>query len=180
EIEKAHPDVFNVLLQLLDDGRLTDSRGHVVDFKNTIVIMTSNLGSRFLQERERLGEKELSELMTGALREFFRPEFLNRVDGIVTFDFLTREETARIVDFQVAKINERLAEQRLVLQLTPRALAEIAERGYDPAFGARPLKRLLQSLVLDPLARLLIEEKIHEGDTVTADWKDGELSFTAA
>ena len=179
EIEKAHPDVFNVLLQLLDDGRLTDSRAHVVDFRNTIVIMTSNLGSRFLQEREGRSSEEIAKLMTGALREFFRPEFLNRVDGIVTFDFLTRKEIGRIVDLQVARINERLAERRLVLRLTERARDEIAETGYDPAYGARPLRRLLQTIVLDPLARMLLEGEILEGDTVTADWRDGKLSFDA-
>ncbi len=177
EIEKAHPDVFNVLLQLLDDGRLTDSQGHVVDFKNTIVIMTSNLGTRLLSERESLEVDELSEKMMGILREFFRPEFLNRIDEVIVFHFLTREDIGRIVDIQVAQINERLHEQNLELQLTERAREVLADKGYVPEFGARPLKRLLQRHLLDPLAKLLIEGKIIEGTPVVADWRDDGVVF---
>jgi ATP-dependent Clp protease ATP-binding subunit ClpB len=177
EIEKAHPDVFNVLLQLLDDGRLTDSQGHVVDFKNTIVIMTSNLGTRLLSERESLAVDGLSEKMMGLLREFFRPEFLNRVDEIIIFHFLTRGDIERIVDIQVAQINERLRDQNLELQLTERAREILADKGYVPEFGARPLKRLLQRHLLDPLAKLLIEGKIVEGAPVVAEWKDDGVVF---
>lgn len=177
EIEKAHPDVFNVLLQLLDDGRLTDSQGHVVDFKNTIVIMTSNLGTRLLSERESLSIDELSEKMMSILREFFRPEFLNRVDEVIVFHFLTREDIGRIVDIQVTQINERLREQNLELRLTERASEVLADKGYVPEFGARPLKRLLQRHLLDPLAKLLIEGKIVEGTPVVADWRDNEIVF---
>ncbi|HER44012.1 MAG TPA: ATP-dependent chaperone ClpB [Candidatus Eisenbacteria bacterium] len=175
EIEKAHPDVFNVLLQLLDDGRLTDSHGHTVDFKNTIVIMTSNLGNQFLGEKDRLSDEEISERMRAALRSFFRPEFLNRVDEIIVFRFLTRENIMKIVDVQIEDLNERLAEKRLALELTGEAREFLAERGYDPDFGARPLKRLMQRLLLDPLAKLLIEGGIDEGDTVKAVVREGEI-----
>jgi ATP-dependent Clp protease ATP-binding subunit ClpB len=177
EIEKAHPDVFNVLLQLLDDGRLTDSQGHTVNFKNTIVIMTSNLGNQFLAERDRYSEEEIFSMMLDALRGFFRPEFLNRVDETVLFNFLTREDILRIVDLQVAQVNERLLEKSLVLKLTDQARTLLAEKGYNPDFGARPLKRLIQKHILDPLARLLVEGVVSEGDTIGIDVKDGEISL---
>ena len=175
EIEKAHPDVFNVLLQLLDDGRLTDSQGHTVDFKNAIVIMTSNLGSQFLKERDVMSEEEISQRMMDALHAFFRPEFLNRVDEIIVFHFLSHDDILSIVDLQVAAINERLAEKKLTLTLTRAARNAFMEYGYSPDFGARPLKRLMQKWLLDPLARLVIEGTIVEGDTVAADWKGGEI-----
>jgi ATP-dependent Clp protease ATP-binding subunit ClpB len=179
EIEKAHPDVFNVLLQLLDDGRLTDSQGHTVDFKNTIVIMTSNLGNQVLGERNTLSSDEISERMMASLRSFFRPEFLNRIDEIIVFHFLTRENIMKIVDVQIKDLNERLAEKRLVLELTDEARELLAERGYDPDFGARPLKRLLQRSLLDPLARLVIEGEVDEGDTIKADVREGEIVLDA-
>ena len=175
EIEKAHPDVFNVLLQLLDDGRLTDSQGHTVDFKNAIVLMTSNLGSQFLKERDVMSEEEISQRMMDALHTFFRPEFLNRVDEIIVFHFLSHDDILSIVDLQVAAINERLAEKKLTLTLTRAARNAFMEYGYSPDFGARPLKRLMQKWLLDPLARLVIEGTIVEGDTVAADWKGGEI-----
>lgn len=175
EIEKAHPDVFNVLLQLLDDGRLTDSQGHTVDFKNAIVLMTSNLGSQFLKERDVMSEEEISQRMVDALHTFFRPEFLNRVDEIIVFHFLSHDDILSIVDLQVAAINERLAEKKLTLTLTRAARNAFMEYGYSPDFGARPLKRLMQKWLLDPLARLVIEGTIVEGDTVAADWKGGEI-----
>jgi len=177
EIEKAHPDVFNILLQLLDDGRLTDSQGHTVDFRNTIVIMTSNLGSQFLKERDHMSEEEISRRMMETLRGFFRPEFLNRVDEIIVFHFLSREDILKIVELQVANINERLKERKLTLELTDAAKNILAERGYDPDFGARPLKRLMQKMLLDPLARLVIEGRVRKGDRVVADWKDWEIVF---
>jgi ATP-dependent Clp protease ATP-binding subunit ClpB len=170
EIEKAHPDVFNILLQLLDEGRLTDSQGRTVDFKNAIIIMTSNLGSQFLVERDRLGEEEISRRMREALRAFFRPEFLNRVDEIIVFHFLGRDDILQIVDLQVAAINERLAERNLELELTDGARDAFVAHGYSPDFGARPLKRLMQKWLLDPLARLVIEGAVGEGDLVSADW----------
>jgi ATP-dependent Clp protease ATP-binding subunit ClpB len=175
EIEKAHPDVFNVLLQMLDDGRLTDSQGHTVDFKNTIVIMTSNLGSQFLKERDVMSEEEISDRMMDGVRSFFRPEFLNRIDEIIVFHFLSHDDILSIVDLQVAAINERLAEQRLILELSPAARTAFMEYGYSPDFGARPLKRLMQRWLLDPLARLVIEGGVSEGDTVFADWRGGEI-----
>jgi ATP-dependent Clp protease ATP-binding subunit ClpB len=179
EIEKAHLDVFNVFLQLLDDGRLTDSQGHTVDFKNTIVIMTSNLGNRFIEERNSLSSDEISERMLTALRGFFKPEFLNRVDEIIVFHSLSEDDILEIVDIQVARLNDRLAEKGLLLRLTDGARQSLAAKGYDPAFGARPLKRLMQRLLLDPLARLVIEGKVSKGDTIVADAKGGEIELIA-
>jgi len=177
EIEKAHADVFNILLQLLDEGRLTDSQGHTVDFKNTIVIMTSNLGNQFLKERDALSEEEISQRMMETLHRFFRPEFLNRVDEIIVFHFLSREDILKIVDLQVENINRRLQERNLTLRLTERARVIFAEKGFNPDFGARPLKRLLQKELLDPLAKLVIEGEISEGDSIVADWKDSSVAF---
>ena len=175
EIEKAHPDVFNVLLQLLDDGRLTDSQGRTVDFKNTIVIMTSNLGNQFLEERDSLSAEEISDRMRASLRSFFRPEFLNRVDEIIVFHFLSREDIVRIVDVQIGDLNERLAERGLQLELTGPARELLAEQGYDPDFGARPLRRLIQRSLLDPLARLVVEGNVGGGETIRVDVRDGEM-----
>jgi len=175
EIEKAHPDVFNVLLQLLDDGRLTDSQGRTVDFKNTIVIMTSNLGSQFLKERGVASEEEITRRMMDALRSFFRPEFLNRVDETIVFRFLSREDILKIVDLQVEAVNERLAERNLSLRLTASARSAFVEHGYSADFGARPLKRLIQKWLLDPLARLVIEGTVADGDTIQVDWKEGAM-----
>ena len=177
EIEKAHPDVFNVLLQLLDEGRLTDSQGHTVDFRNTIVIMTSNIGSRFLAERGTLDAEKIAVKMKESLREFFRPEFLNRVDETVIFGFLSREDIARIVVLQIEKVNERLKENDLELRLTDGFLDTLADRGYEPEFGARPLKRLIQKILLDPLATRLLEGDIPPGIVIEADWKDGQAFF---
>ncbi len=177
EIEKAHPDVFNILLQLLDDGRLTDSQGHTVDFRNTIVIMTSNLGSQYLRERDSMNEEEISKRMMDTLRSFFRPEFLNRVDEIIVFHFLSRDDILKIVDLQVENINERLKDKKLKLELTDKAREILADRGYDPDFGARPLKRLMQKMLLDPLAKQVLEGKVKEGDRVVVDWNGEEFVF---
>jgi len=177
EIEKAHPDVFNILLQLLDDGRLTDSQGHTVDFRNTIVIMTSNLGSQYLRERDSMSEEEISKHMMETLRSFFRPEFLNRVDEIIVFHFLSRDDILRIVDLQVENINERLKDRKLELELTDKTREILADRGYDPDFGARPLKRLMQKMLLDPLAKQVLEGKVKEGDRVVVDWNGEEFVF---
>jgi ATP-dependent Clp protease ATP-binding subunit ClpB len=162
EIEKAHMEVFDVLLQILDDGRLTDGHGRTVDFRNTVIIMTSNVRS----------EEEL--------RDRFRPEFLNRIDEIVVFEPLTREQLGEIVELQLARLRERLAERRLSLELTDAAKEVLAEVGWDPAYGARPLKRALQRLVGNPLALRLLEGDFAEGDTVLVDARDGELVFERA
>jgi ATP-dependent Clp protease ATP-binding subunit ClpB len=180
EIEKAHPDVFNVLLQLLDEGRLTDSQGHTVDFRNTIVIMTSNIGSQLLASRAELGDEEIASQVKDLLRQFFRPEFLNRVDEIIVFRFLDRGDIARIVGLQIERINERLREGGRSLELTPALLDVLAERGYDPEYGARPLKRLLQKMILDPLAARILEDDLPAGGVIQADWRDGEVSFSGS
>jgi len=178
EIEKAHPDVFNVLLQLLDDGRLTDGQGRTVDFRNTVLIMTSNLGSQMIQElSERKPWSDVREAAMGVLRDHFRPEFLNRVDEVITFRPLTREQLASIVDLQVERLRKRLAERKIGLALTDAARALLAERGWDPVYGARPLKRTIQKLVQDQLAMRLLEGEFAEGDTVEVDAADGELTF---
>ncbi|MEZ4569301.1 MAG: ATP-dependent chaperone ClpB [Thermomicrobiales bacterium] len=177
EIEKAHTDVFNVLLQVLDDGRLTDGQGRTVDFRNTVVIMTSNLGSSYLQA-ETLDDEQRRERVMEALQAAFRPEFLNRIDEIVTFSPLTREEIGEIVQIQLDRVKERLADRDIELQLTTDASAWIAERGYDPVFGARPLKRVMQKELLDPLAMKLLNGEIHDGETVVVDrGVDGSLQI---
>ena len=168
EIEKAHPDVFNVLLQILDDGRLTDSQGRTVDFRNAVIIMTSNIGSHFILEHAG-GDREMVEaqVMT-TLRQHFRPEFLNRVDDIIIFRPLGREEIEHIVGLQLGHLEKLLADRKLTLELTPEARRLIAEEGYDPAFGARPLKRAVQRLLQNPLALAILEGQFNEGDTIRA------------
>jgi ATP-dependent Clp protease ATP-binding subunit ClpB len=164
EIEKAHPDVFNVLLQLLDDGRLTDGQGRVVDFRNTVVIMTSNIGSQFLADG--ISDEIASERVLGALRDHFRPEFLNRVDEIVQFSRLDRSHIDKVVDMQMQRLEQRLEEQDIRLVLTPEARERIADEGYDPAYGARPLKRVIQKRVQDPLAMEMLTGEVKPGDDV--------------
>jgi ATP-dependent Clp protease ATP-binding subunit ClpB len=179
EIEKAHPDVFNVLLQLLDDGRLTDGQGRVVDFTNTVVIMTSNVGSQFLTEG--ISGEIAEERVLGALREHFRPEFLNRIDEIVVFQRLGRDEIDRIVDYQLAGLAKRLAERDITVTLTDAAKRVIAEEGYDPAYGARPLKRVIQRRIQDQLALRLLKGEFVDGDHVEVDAdEEGMLTFRAA
>ncbi|MGI8820748.1 MAG: ATP-dependent chaperone ClpB [Chthoniobacterales bacterium] len=175
EIEKAHHDVFNVLLQVLDDGRITDGQGRTVDFKNTVIIMTSNIGSQFITE-EWSREKD-SALVLEALREHFRPEFLNRVDEIIIFDRLNEEELKQIVEIQLRRLVRRLENQKITLQLTDAAKALIAREGYDPVYGARPLKRAIQRSVLDPLSMDILEGKFGEGQTIRVDAPDGALVF---
>jgi ATP-dependent Clp protease ATP-binding subunit ClpB len=172
EIEKAHPDVFNTLLQLLDDGRLTDSHGRTVNFKNTVVIMTSNIGSQFLQ-----GDEFDPASAMAALRAHFRPEFLNRVDDIITFHNLDRAALVEIVEIQADRLRKMLAERNMNLVLTDEAKAFIAEKGYDPAYGARPIKRTLQSLVADPLALAILEGRFNDGDTITVVREGDTLRF---
>jgi ATP-dependent Clp protease ATP-binding subunit ClpB len=179
EIEKAHPDVFNVLLQLLDDGRLTDGQGRVVDFTNTVVIMTSNVGSQFLTDG--ISQDIAEERVLGALRDHFRPEFLNRIDEIVVFQRLGRDEIDRIVDFQLATLAKRLSERDITISLTDAAKRTIAEEGYDPAYGARPLKRVIQRRIQDQLALRLLKGEFADGDHVAVDSDDeGLLAFRAA
>src|SRR6266576_3180299 len=175
EIEKAHPDVFNVLLQVLDDGRITDGQGRTVDFKNTVIIMTSNIGSQYITEEE--SSEARSRLVMDALREHFRPEFLNRVDEIIIFDRLTDEDLKKIVEIQLARLTKRLAQQNITLKLTDSAKTVIAREGYDPVYGARPLKRAIQHLLLDPLSINILEGKFGEGQTIIADAKNGRIDF---
>jgi ATP-dependent Clp protease ATP-binding subunit ClpB len=178
EIEKAHPDVFNILLQILDDGRLTDGHGRTVDFKNTIVIMTSNVGGQWVQDPN-LDEKEKQNRTMEALRAIFKPEFLNRVDDIIIFRALTPEDINHIVDIQLALIDKRLKERKLSIELTDAAKKYIADQGYSPVYGARPLKRSLQKLILDPLAMEILAGKFSEGDIVVAGLsKKGEITLT--
>jgi ATP-dependent Clp protease ATP-binding subunit ClpB len=175
EIEKAHPDVFNALLQVLDDGRLTDGKGRTVDFRNTVVVMTSNVGSDLIQESSRRGEDDerLKDKLMDVLRHTFRPEFLNRVDETVIFKSLGRGEIEKIVEIQLKDLRKRLAERKLRLEVTPEAKALLAERGYDPAFGARPLKRTIQRMIENPLAVEVLAGRFGEGDTVVVE-PDGE------
>ncbi|MGH7882496.1 MAG: ATP-dependent chaperone ClpB [Candidatus Dormibacteraceae bacterium] len=181
EIEKAHPDVFNVLLQLLDDGRLTDGQGRTVDFRNTVLIMTSNLGSQLIQEGvDRKPWTDVQNSVLTVLREHFRPEFLNRVDEIIVFKPLSREQLAEIVDFQLQHLIARLAERKITLEVTPTARALLAERGWDPVYGARPLKRTIQRWVQDQLAMRLLQGDFRDGDTVRVESEGGELSFRKA
>jgi ATP-dependent Clp protease ATP-binding subunit ClpB len=178
EIEKAHADVFNVLLQILDDGRLTDGQGRVVDFKNTAVIMTSNLGSEVFAHVGGSEEEKTEEVMR-VLRAHFRPEFLNRVDDIVVFHPLTREDIRQIVDVQLKRLSRRLGEKHLTIELTDAARDLLAEQGYDPTYGARPLKRVIQRRVLDPMAMEILEGRIKDGAHVTADANGDKLHFEA-
>jgi ATP-dependent Clp protease ATP-binding subunit ClpB len=175
EVEKAHGDVFNVLLQVLDDGRITDGQGRTVDFKNTVIIMTSNIGSQFIMED--LSVAERNKRVMEALRGHFRPEFLNRIDEIVIFDRLSDKEIGRIVDIQLNRLAKRLGKQNLHLELSEKARVYLAKEGYDPAYGARPLKRVIQQKILDPLSMEILDGRIHEGQTIHADVSGGELTF---
>ena len=179
EMEKAHRDVFNVLLQLLDDGRLSDSHGHTVDFTNTIVVMTSNVGSQAIQEITREGgtSDEMREAVKEALQARFLPEFLNRIDETIIFHALTRDQIVRIVDLQIDKLREQLAQQDITLEVTPAARAAIASEGYDPNYGARPLKRVIQSRLQNPLATELLRGHIPAGSGVRIDYRRDEFSF---
>jgi len=179
EIEKAHPDVFNVLLQILEDGRLTDGQGRTVDFRNAVIIMTSNVGSSAIFELAEKDFKKARELAMAALREIFRPEFLNRIDDIVLFRPLGKDQIDRIIDMQIRHLTEKLAERQLALELTPAARALLFREGYDPAYGARPLRRAIQRLIQDPLAMKLLDGEVHPGDMVVADAdpKSDEMKF---
>ena len=177
EIEKAHHDVFNILLQVLDDGRLTDSQGRTVDFKNTVLIMTSNIGSpQILEAQQRCASyDEVCSLVMTELREHFRPEFLNRVDETVVFHALETEQLTKIVEIQLERLRARLTERRISLSVAPAALRYLGERGYDPVYGARPLKRLIQQEIETPMARQLVKGELRDGDTATVDLKDQHI-----
>jgi ATP-dependent Clp protease ATP-binding subunit ClpB len=184
EIEKAHPDVFNVLLQLLDDGRLTDSQGRTVDFKNTVVIMTSNIGSTLLIEGAEAGPDAFegaAERVRGSLRDHFRPEFLNRIDEIIVFRPLDETQLRQIVGLLAANVARRLEDSGITLELTDAALTFLAREGYDPVYGARPLRRALQRRLENPLARRILAGEFGEGATVVVDaGPDGTLTFNGS
>jgi len=177
EIEKAHPDVFNALLQILEDGRMTDGQGRTVDFKNTVIIMTSNLASQYIQDLADGNRKEMELRVTAALREAFKPEFLNRVDETIIFNSLGREQIKSIVEIQLKRLRQNLAARKMALEITERAKALIADKGYDPAYGARPLKRTIQRLIQDPLAIKILEGEFKEGDRVKIDSDGKTLLF---
>jgi ATP-dependent Clp protease ATP-binding subunit ClpB len=180
EIEKAHPDVFNVLLQILDDGRLTDSKGRVVDFKNTVLIMTSNLGSREIQAATEnpLADRDIKTNVLQVLRDHFKPEFLNRIDDIVVFTQLEREQIARIIDVQLEKLRKNLQERGITIELDQSARDVLVQEGYDPVYGARPLKRAIQTLIQNPLAVSLLKGDIVSGQTVRVVAENGEIKFS--
>lgn len=193
EIEKAHPDVFNMLLQILEDGRLTDSQGRTVDFKNTIIIMTSNVGARLITEKqsslgfnsenenaEESEKKDIKELVTGELRKVFRPEFLNRVDDIIVFNKLNKDEIKQIAVKMLKTLENRLDKMNIKIRFTDNAISEIADKGFDENYGARPLRRAIQNEIEDPLSEQMLEGKVKDGAVVTCDFADGQFTFTTA
>lgn len=193
EIEKAHPDVFNMLLQILEDGRLTDSQGRTVDFKNTVIIMTSNVGARLITEKQSsLGfnsenenadeseKKDIKELVTGELRKVFRPEFLNRVDDIIVFNKLNKDEIKQIAVKMLKTLENRLDKMNIKISFTDNAVSEIADKGFDENYGARPLRRAIQNEIEDPLSEQMLEGKVKDGAVVTCDFSDGQFTFTTA
>jgi ATP-dependent Clp protease ATP-binding subunit ClpB len=180
EIEKAHPEVFNILLQILDDGRLTDNKGRTVNFTNTVIIMTSNIGSQYILElggSDESSYRQMKDMVLQALRIQFRPEFLNRIDEIIVFRPLNREQLRKIVDLQIERLATRLEEKRITLELTPKAKDYLVDIGYDPTYGARPLRRAIQREVETPLAYKIVAGQIKEGDHVIIDFKEGRLTF---
>jgi len=177
EIEKAHPEVFNALLQILDDGRLTDGKGRTVDFKNSIIIMTSNIGSSDIREYAGKDEAAMKAKVMDALRYHFRPEFLNRLDDIIIFHALDRDQIKQIVDIQMRRLNKRLADSKLTLVLDFGARDLLAREGFDPAFGARPLKRAIQRYIENPLAREILAGRFHPGETIEATAQGDSLRF---
>ncbi|HLB75215.1 MAG TPA: AAA family ATPase, partial [Sedimentisphaerales bacterium] len=179
EVEKAHPDVFNVLLQVFDDGRLTDGKGKTVDFKNTVIIMTSNIASQQIQQltEEAGADWEIEAHVKDALKQVFKPEFLNRIDEIIVFHMLTRDNLTRIVDIQLGYLAARLRARSIDLEFTQAARSQIMDEGYDPAFGARPLKRTIQQRLENPLATELLAGKFNDGDKITIDAKAHKFTF---
>jgi ATP-dependent Clp protease ATP-binding subunit ClpB len=177
EIEKAHPEVFNVLLQILDDGRMTDGHGRTVDFKNTIIIMTSNVGSRWIQELSASSREEMEDRVTEALRASFKPEFLNRIDEIIIFHNLTQEQIGNIVDIQMKRVESRLTEMNMELVLSDKARTFLAEKGFDQIYGARPLKRAIQRYIENPLSMEILQGSISEGTKLKADVEGDRIVF---
>jgi ATP-dependent Clp protease ATP-binding subunit ClpB len=177
EVEKAHPDVFNVLLQVLDDGRLTDGQGRTVDFRNTVIVMTSNLGSQHIQAMAGKAYDAVKEVVWDEVKNHFRPEFLNRIDEVVVFHALQSEQLQAIAEIQIARLAKRLQAQDMQLEVTPAALAELARAGFDPVFGARPLKRAIQQQLENPVAKLILQGKFGPNDVVPVDWRDGQFVF---
>jgi ATP-dependent Clp protease ATP-binding subunit ClpB len=178
EIEKAHPDVFNVLLQVLDDGRLTDGQGRTVDFRNTLIVMTSNLGAEFLANQPEGQDSEaVKDQVMAVVRASFRPEFLNRVDEIILFHRLKRSDMARIVDIQIGRLQRLLTDRKIVITLEPSAREWLAEKGYDPVYGARPLKRVIQNSIQDPLAERILSGHIKDGDRLVISATKRGLAF---
>ena len=187
EIEKAHPEVFNLLLQVLDDGHLTDAKGRKVNFKNTIIVLTSNIGSQYIDQMERLGfsagDKEeeyedAKERVLKSLKDHFRPEFLNRLDEIILFNVLPKEAIRDIVDIQIREVKKRLSDKHITLDISPEVFSFLAEKGYDPQYGARPLKRLIQSTILTPLAKLMVQNGLMSGGVVSIGISEGKPSFS--
>ena len=176
EIEKAHPEVFNVLLQVLDDGRLTDGHGRTVDFRNTVIIMTSNVGSQYILDVTS-DQAEMERRVMEVMRQKFRPEFLNRVDDIVIFHALDKEHLKQIIEIQLGRLRDLLADRRITVELTDAAKDFIIEEGYDPAYGARPLKRVLQRRIQDPMALKILQGEIRDGDHVVVDRRGDGLTF---
>jgi ATP-dependent Clp protease ATP-binding subunit ClpB len=178
EIEKAHPDVFNVLLQVLDDGRLTDGQGHTVDFRNTLIVMTSNLGSEFLANQpEGQDSDAVRDQVMAVVRASFRPEFLNRIDEIILFHRLKRSDMTKIVDIQIGRLAKLLADRKITIALEPSAREWLAEKGWDPAYGARPLKRVIQKAVQDPLAEMILAGRVKDGERVLVSAGKQGLTF---
>jgi ATP-dependent Clp protease ATP-binding subunit ClpB len=177
EVEKAHPDVFNVLLQVLDDGRLTDGQGRTVDFRNTVIVMTSNLGSHHIQAMVGKPYDAIKEVVWDEVKQHFRPEFLNRIDEIVVFHALQSQHIEKIAAIQIERLSARMAQQDMVLEVSAAALAELARGGFDPVFGARPLKRAIQQNLENPIAKLILEGKFGPKDVVPVDWRDGKFVF---
>jgi ATP-dependent Clp protease ATP-binding subunit ClpB len=176
EVEKAHPDVFNILLQILEDGRLTDGKGRTVDFRNAVLVLTSNIGSHWIQEMVGKGEEVIRDRVMEELRRAFRPEFLNRLDEILLFRALGKEQLSAIVDLMIHEVNLRLADRKLAVTLTSKARERLADIGYDPAYGARPLRRAIQKHIQDPLAVKILQGEFREGDTVRVD-ADAKTGF---
>lgn len=188
EVEKAHPDVFNILLQIFEDGRLTDSKGRTVSFKNTIIIMTSNLGSDYINKMSSIGfntkeelvqRESMREKIFDSLRDSFRPEFLNRIDEIVIFNYLRKEQIKTIVDLELKKVEKRLAAKEIKIEISENAKEFLVKEGFDPNLGARPLKRVIQRLILDPLSIKIVTNEIAEGNRVLIDEQGGKMVFLA-
>jgi len=188
EIEKAHPEIFNILLQILDDGRLTDAKGRTVNFKNTIIIMTSNIGSEYIRDfaqkvslgfisdrEEKSSQKQMNEKIQQALRARFKPEFLNRIDEIIIFQALRKKHIEKIIELQLEKVKNRLREQGIELTVDDKAKQEIINQGFDPIYGARPLKRAIQRLILDPLALKIISQEIRKSKKIKVTKKNGKI-----